>query len=63
MCESNAYVRRGENEELLLEEVARIEPVEGGFRLISLFGDEATVKGHVEEINLLKHKIIFVEDD
>lgn len=62
MCESNAYLRRGEEEELLLNEVARIEPMEGGFRLVGLFGDEATVKGHIEEVNLLKHKIIFVED-
>jgi len=62
MCESNAYVRRGTVEELLLSEVAVVEPVEGGFRLRSLFGEEALVQGRIEEINLLKHKILFAQE-
>ncbi|MBI5015167.1 MAG: CooT family nickel-binding protein [Deltaproteobacteria bacterium] len=62
MCESNAFVRRGTTEELLLSEVAIVEPVEGGFRLRSLFGEEALVRGRLEEINLLKHKILFAEE-
>lgn len=62
MCESNAYLRRGGDEELLLREVAQIEPVEGGFRLLSLFGEEALVRGRIAEINLLKHRILFAED-
>lgn len=61
MCESNAFFRRGEAEELLLKEVAVVEPVEGGYLLRSLFGDETVVKGRIEEINLLKHKILFTE--
>jgi predicted RNA-binding protein len=62
MCESNAYVRRGSEEELLLSEVAVVEPVEGGFRLRGLFGEEVLVRGRIEEINLLKHKILFAEE-
>jgi predicted RNA-binding protein len=61
MCESNAYVRRGSDEELLLKEVAIIEPIEGGYRLRGLFGEEAVVQGKIEEVNLLKHKILFSE--
>ncbi len=63
MCESNAYVRRGTGEELLLREVAIVEPVEGGYRLRSLFGEEAVVLGRIEEVNLLKHKILFREGE
>ncbi len=63
MCESNAYVRRPTGEELLLREVAIVEPVEGGYRLRSLFGDEAVVRGSIEEVNLLKHKILFREEE
>lgn len=62
MCESNAYVRRGETEELLLREVVVVEPVEGGFRLVGVFGEEATVRGRLAEINLLKHRILFSEE-
>ena len=62
MCESNAYLRRGEEEELLLREVVVVEPVEGGYRQVGIFGEEATVRGRIEEINLLKHKILFTEE-
>ena len=61
MCESNAFIRRGEKEELLLEEVVWMEPVEGGFRLRSLFGEETVVMGTLQEINLLKHRVVFRE--
>jgi predicted RNA-binding protein len=54
-------VRDG-NEELVLSEVAVIEPVEGGYRLSGLFGDSITVKGKLSEMNLLKHKIVFIEE-
>ena len=62
MCESNAYLFSNGEEELLLEQVAHIEPIEGGYRLSGLFGDEKTVKGRIHDINLLKHKILFVEE-
>ncbi|RMG85194.1 MAG: CooT family nickel-binding protein, partial [Candidatus Dadabacteria bacterium] len=32
MCESNAFLVRGDREETLLEEVTHMEPVEGGYR-------------------------------
>lgn len=62
MCESNAYLVRGDKEELVLSEVSVIEPVEGGYKLSGLFGDSVTVKGKLSEMNLLKHRIVFVEE-
>ncbi len=62
MCESNAFFLRPEGEELVLEDVAVMEPVEGGYRLRSLFGEEAVVKGRLREVNLIKHRIVFSED-
>lgn len=59
MCESNAYMKRGEEEELLMAEVSTVLPIPGGFRLAGLFGEEVEVKGELKEINLLKHRIIF----
>jgi predicted RNA-binding protein len=61
MCESNAYLLRDGNEELVLSEVVVIEPIEGGYRLSGLFGESVTVKGTLAEMNLLKHKIVFQE--
>lgn len=62
MCESNAYFKKGNDEELIMGEVCRIDPVTGGFKLVGLLGDEMTIKARLEEINLMKHKIIFVQD-
>ena len=62
MCESNAFLRRGDGEEVLLREVTLLEPIDGGYRLRSLFGEEAVVRARLEEVNLLKHRITFVEE-
>jgi predicted RNA-binding protein len=62
MCESNAYLVRDGNEELVLSDVSIIEPVEGGYLLSGLFGESITVKGKLSEMNLMKHKIVFIEE-
>lgn len=59
MCDANAYLRKGEEEELILSEVTSVEAVEGGWRVSSLFGDEVIVKGRLEGVNLVKRKILF----
>ncbi len=63
MCESNAFIRTAGGEELVLREVVTVTPVEGGFRVQSLFGEEAFVRGRLEEVDLLRHKIVFCERD
>ena len=62
MCESNAYMFKNGQEELLLSSVATVDPVEGGFKLVGLFGEELEVSGKLKEINLLGHKIVFTDD-
>ena len=58
MCQSNAYFKNNNNEELILEDVAKIELGDDStIKLISLFGEEKVVSGELEEINLLSHKI------
>lgn len=61
MCESNAFRKRGDDEELLLEEVTLVEPVAGGYRLRSLLGEEKFVAGRIERVDLLNHKIMFAD--
>jgi predicted RNA-binding protein len=58
MCQSNAYFKKGDTEELILEDVAKIEFKDDNIiKLVSLFGEEREVKGELEEVNLLSHKI------
>ncbi len=58
MCQSNAYFIEGDNEKLILEDVAKLLfENENKIRLISLFGEEKMVNGELEKVDLLNHKI------
>lgn len=58
MCEANAYLRNGEQEELFLEQVDIIEPYEEGLRLVDIFGKQ---KAKIRDMNLLNQRIILEE--
>ncbi len=59
MCESSVYMRKDGKEELLMENVAVITPVaESTFLLKGLLGEQMQVKGRIEDINLMGHRII-----
>jgi predicted RNA-binding protein len=60
MCESNVYIRKNDQEELVMENVAAIQPLGGGrFLLKGLLGDRCEITGELQDINLMAHKIIF----
>lgn len=60
MCEANAYISRGEQEELILKSVDLVEPHEdGGFLLVDIFGTQKIIRGKLKQIKLVDHKIIF----
>jgi len=59
MCESNVYLKKDTSEELIMENVAAITPVDPEtFMLKGLLGESMTVKAVIEDINLMAHKII-----
>ncbi len=62
MCEANAYMLIDGKEELLLEFVDILEPLDdGGFRLQNIFGDQKIVKADIHRMELVTHKIFFKE--
>jgi predicted RNA-binding protein len=61
MCESNAYVVRGGEEEKILDDVTFLQPDGDQIVLRNLFGDEVKVKGKIEEIRFMDHKILLKE--
>ncbi len=61
MCESTAYLKRGDSEDLLLEDVASIRPEGDGLLLVSILGERKSLKARIEEINLMAHRIVLVE--
>ncbi len=58
MCQSTAFVVSNGKEEVVMRDVALVEPKEEGIRLVDLFGEEKLVKGRIIRINLMEHKII-----
>ncbi len=60
MCEANAYLLKNGQEELILESVDLIKPEEeGGYRLVSIFGEQKVIQGKIKLMNLVEHKILF----
>lgn len=58
MCESSAYLKKDDGEELLLEDVTYVRPKDGQIVMSSLFGDEVIVDADIIEIDLMAHKIV-----
>ncbi len=58
MCETNAYVIRDGNEELIMEDVAFARPKDGKLELRDIFGEEKTISGRIKEIQFVGRKIL-----
>lgn len=61
MCESTVFVQKQGNEKLLAEDVARIVPEGDQVRVVTMLGDEHTIKGEIIDIDLMSHKILLKE--
>jgi len=62
MCESNVYIDRNGQEELLMESVDRIIPAEdGSIFLENIFGERKVIKARIREMELVHHRIILEE--
>ncbi len=63
MCESAAYVIRNGAEEKILDDVTFVKPEKGRIFLRNLFGKEISIKGRIEEVRFMDHKILLREDE
>jgi predicted RNA-binding protein len=61
MCEANAYLGKGNKEELVLEDVMILRPEEGEIYLQNIFGEQKRVRARIKEMNLVDHRIILEE--
>ena len=57
MCEANAYLLKDEGETLIMEAVDKVEPDQDGIRLVSIFGEQKFIKGHIHSLSLVDHKV------
>jgi predicted RNA-binding protein len=59
MCQATIYL--GEQE--IAREVTRLEMVEGGVRLVTLFEEPRFVRGRIRHIDFLKHRVLLDPDE
>ncbi len=60
MCEANAYYIDEEGkEEVLMKEVDIIVPDEEKYLIKDIYGNQKFIKGKIQKISLVDHKIIF----
>lgn len=62
MCEAAAFILKSDGqEELFLADVDVIEPDGDSLRLVSIFGEQKTIKADIHSLNLINHKVLLME--
>lgn len=61
MCEANAYLIKGEEEEMIMEAVDTVEPEGDGIKLTSIFGEQKFLKASIYSLSLVDHKVFLKE--
>jgi predicted RNA-binding protein len=59
MCEANAYILMNGKEEMVLENVDRVEMNGEEVKLIDIFGEQKVLKARLRQYNNSKGKIVF----
>ncbi|MFP4444685.1 MAG: CooT family nickel-binding protein [Desulfosudaceae bacterium] len=63
MCEANAYIKKGDENKLVMEAVDLVEPDENGIKLISIFGEQKFLNARIHSLSLVDHKIYLTETE
>ena len=59
MCDANAYLVKGDAEEMLLESVDLVEQDGDEVRLINIFGERKTLKARLKLFDNSQGKLLF----
>jgi predicted RNA-binding protein len=62
MCDLKAYVKQNNREDLILESVNLVRAEGGEVILKNLFGEEKRVRGSVQEVSLVKSRVVIQAD-
>ena len=58
MCESKVIFRKGDNEEVIMEDVVRIEVENGKVKMWGLLGEYGEIEGRIVLMDFRGHKIV-----
>jgi len=58
MCEAHAFILKGEKEEMILENVDRLDVEDDEVRMINIFGEQKILRARVKSYNNRESKIL-----
>ncbi|MCD6305640.1 MAG: CooT family nickel-binding protein [Deltaproteobacteria bacterium] len=58
MCESTAYIVKDGKEQTFFEDIESLEVSDGEIKLVSIFGEEKTIRARPKRFSLVDHKIL-----
>ena len=58
MCLATVYIQDDDQQEELMQDVAWIEPANGGLQLIGLLGERKLVQAYIESIDLMNSLVV-----
>ncbi len=61
MCEASAYLLKDDKETLIMDAVDKVEPENGGIKLVNIFGEQRFINGNIHSLSLVNHKIYIKE--
>lgn len=61
MCEANAYLIKGKEEEMIMKAVDTVEPEDDGLKLTNIFGEQKFLKARIHSLSLVDHKVFLKE--
>ena len=62
VCESNVYIKKGDKEETVLEDVEILKPEGDVYYIANVYGEEKRIKARLVSVNFTEHKVIFAEE-
>ncbi|MFO7599246.1 MAG: CooT family nickel-binding protein [Candidatus Desulfacyla sp.] len=58
MCQSTAYILKDGKEEMFFEDIESLENIDGEVKMVSIFGEEKTVRARPKRFSLVDHRIV-----
>ena len=63
MCMSIVYIDSGSEIKEIMRDVIRIDAEDGGFRLVSLLGEEKYVTGRLQSVDFWQEHSVLIKQD
>ncbi|MCL6472972.1 MAG: CooT family nickel-binding protein [Firmicutes bacterium] len=58
MCETNVFIEKDGEQEVLMKDVISITPQGDKLLLVDLFGEQRQIKAEFKELKLLEHMVV-----